>query len=157
MNIFVLDENPKLAAIQQLDKHVVKMPLESGQLLCSAFEKNQAPYKRTHYNHPCSIWTRQSKENFLWLVEHGLSLCEEYTFRYSKIHKTQKVIDWCRDNILKIQFPQTGLTPFAQAMPWEYKNESAVLAYQAYYIGEKAKIAKWTKREIPNWWTENEK
>ena len=84
MNIFVLDYNPKRAAQMQCDKHVVKMPLETAQILCSAFEPGTAPYKRTHYNHPCSVWGRESKVNYKWLIEHGLALSDEYTYRYGK-------------------------------------------------------------------------
>ena len=65
MNIFVLDNDPFKAAEYQCDKHVVKMVLETAQLLCSAHET--APYKRTHYNHPCAIWTRSSLSNYMWL------------------------------------------------------------------------------------------
>lgn len=61
MNIFYLDKDPKLCAQYHCDKHVVKMILESAQLLCTAVNeaagKEVAPYKSTHVNHPCSIWS----------------------------------------------------------------------------------------------------
>lgn len=152
MNIFVLDYDAKRAAKMQCDKHVVKMPLETAQLLCSAFSKGTAPYKRTHYNHPCSIWTRTSEKNFLWLVNHGLALCDEYTFRYKKIHKSRAVILWCLKNISKIKFIQKEKSHFFLCFDKKYQNGNAVESYRAYYRSEKRKIAFWNKqRATPIW------
>ena len=152
MNIFVLDSDPKVAAQMMCDKHVVKMVLETAQMLCTVAHANDfnAPYKATHKNHPCTLWAGKSKANWNWLIEHGLSLCEEYTKRYGKIHKSQQHIEWCRG--LTINFPQDNLLPFAQAMPDKYKHRCAVRAYRAYYHGEKAKFATW-KTKAPIWWS----
>jgi hypothetical protein len=151
MNIFVLDENPIAAAKFACDKHVVKMILESAQLLCSVHPEGTAPYKRTHYNHPCTKWTRESEHNYDWLISHAYALCLEYTKRYGKVHKSQQVIKWCDENRPKL--PQCGPTPFAQAMPEQYKNDDIVEAYRAYYLGEKKRFATW-KTEIPYWFVE---
>lgn len=154
MNIFILDEDPILAARDQCDKHVVKMVLESAQLLCSPFDSGTAPYKRTHYNHPCSKWAQASSENFDWLALHALALCEEYTYRYKKIHKSEKVINWCIENKFILSFANKSRTAFALAMPDKYKSGNAVESYRAYYSGEKATIAVWNKtRKPPLWWT----
>jgi hypothetical protein len=149
MNIFVLDNDPFKAAEYQCDKHVVKMVLETAQLLCSAHET--APYKRTHYKHPCAIWTRSSLSNYMWLCEHGLGLAREYTFRYNKVHKSTEVIEWARLNMPNIL--NLGLLPFAQAMPDKYKHEDAVVAYRNYYIHEKARLATWKHSACPAWFT----
>lgn len=151
MNIFVLDRNPKLAAQMQCDKHVVKMILETAQMLCTVAHANgfNAPYRATHKNHPCTLWASKSKQNWDWLIEHGIALCCEYTKRYGKIHKSQQHIEWCRS--LPIGLPAIGLTPFAQAMPQQYKHSCPVVAYRAYYHGEKASFAKW-KTKKPKWW-----
>jgi hypothetical protein len=151
MNIFVLDEDQSQAARYHVDKHVVKMILETAQLLSAQFEQGEAPYKRTHYNHPCSIWTRNSKDNFMWLVKLGYELSKEYGFRYQKKHKSSAVIKWCEDNVNRISFKTTGITPFAQAMPDEYKSPDAVEAYRQYYIHEKSDILTWKNREVPFW------
>lgn len=150
MNIFVLDADPALAAQYQCDKHVVKMILETAQLLCSVFENGLAPYRKTHYNHPCSKWARASGANFDWLVEHALALSDEYELRYGRVHKSREVIEWCRDN--KPQM--TGdITPFPLAMPDEYKTDNVVDSYRLYYIKEKGHFAKWNKnRKPPIWW-----
>lgn len=152
MNIFILDKDPKKAAKQQIDKHIVKMPLESAQMLCTALSshgQSATPYKPTHKKHPCTIWASQNKANFNWLVEHGIALCEEYTSRYGKRHKCQDVIEWCSRNSSII--PEGGLTEFAQAMPDEYKSKDSVLAYRKYYKGEKSRIATW-KQNKPSWY-----
>ena len=80
MNIFVLHQNPITAAKMQHNKHVVKMILESSQMLCSAYDpKYKPPYKRAFYNHPCTIWARTSKANYNWLLIHAIALSNEYT------------------------------------------------------------------------------
>lgn len=151
MNIFVLHTDPKKAAIQQIDKHIVKMPLESAQMLCSALSRHgseDTPYKATHKNHPCTLWAGETRSNFKWLVTHGIALCEEYTARYGKRHKCQDVIEWCSKNASRI--PEGKQTDFAQAMPVHYKRVSPVSAYRAYYKGDKSPIASW-KRNKPRW------
>lgn len=151
MNIFVLDTNPNEAARQACDKHIVKMILESAQMLCTAHTEG-APYKATHKKHPCTLWVSASKSNYLWLCEHGLGLCAEYTKRYQKTHKTESIIKWCMENVPCL--PDIGLTEFAQAMPDKYKVKGdAVKAYRNYYNGEKARIAKWKDGNVPTWFT----
>jgi len=152
MNIFVLDKDPFKAAQMQCDKHIVKMILETAQLLCSIFPENTAPYKRTHYNHPCSKWTRESYGNYAWLIHHGLALCDEYTYRYNKQHKCRDIILWCHYYGRIEYFNSLELTPFSKCMPEECKNDDIVDSYRNYYITNKKSIAKWTKREIPVWW-----
>jgi hypothetical protein len=151
MNIFVLDKCPRQAARYLCDKHIVKMVLESAQMLCTV-HNGVAPYKVAHKNHPCTIWTRTSMSNYNWLIEHGEEIGFEYTKRFGKHHKSSDVIEWCKVNrppILDI-----GLTEFAQAMPDKYKNTDAVLAYRTYYVNDKKDIAYWKRTETPLWYTE---
>ena len=154
MNIFVLHRSPETAAQQVCDKHCVKMILESAQLMCTSVIEcgGEAHYKSTHRNHPSAIWSRQTKENFNWLKAHALALCKEYTRRYGKIHKSQAVIESLTDELI----PEGKLTPFAQAMPEQYRNKDVVKAYRDYYIGEKSRIAKWKLGNVPEWWKEKE-
>ena len=134
------------------DKHVVKMPLETAQMLCTAFEVGIPPYKRTHYNHPCSVWCRESKNNYLWLIQHGLALCDEFNFRYNKIHKSREVILWCQENINTLGFNSSNRTRFAMCFDEKYKVGNAVLSYREYYKKEKREIALWLKgRGAPCW------
>lgn len=152
MNIFILDDDIKKSAEFLMDKHVVKMVLEHCQLLCSPYENGEAPYKRTHYNHPCAIWLRESQQNYEWLMLYTEEMFKEYTKRYSKIHKSSRVLKWCRENYRNLYLPDIGhVTPFKQAMPDEYKNDNPVIAYRNYYMGDKRHIATW-KTNIPHWW-----
>ena len=92
MNIFVLDIDPQLAASLHLDKHVVKMPLETAQMLCTINAEFgiDVPYKATHKNHPCTLWAKATKANYQWLTALGLNLCYEYTYRYKKCIHAKK-------------------------------------------------------------------
>lgn len=139
MNIFLLDRNPTKAAAQYHNKHVVKMVLETAQLLCSAHEPGMAPYKRTHYYHPCAQWTRTSLQNYFWLVDLGKAIAAEYTKRYGKRHKSEDVIDWCEENI-PLTIPDGVLTEFPQCMPDAFKKDDSVEAYRAYYVSKLEKF-----------------
>lgn len=156
MNIFVLDTDVKLAAQAHVDKHCVKMILETTQLLNNALIVGspgyQPVYKQTHKNHPCSIWATESVDNFRWLNNLGLALCEEYTFRYGKTHKCQPILEQFSSLINTLTLPKIGMTPFQLCMPDQYKVDDPVESYRNYYRGDKAYIAKWSKRSQPNWW-----
>lgn len=159
MNIFFLDENPTMSARYHVDKHVVKMILETAQLLCSVHHVTdqvtaQVPYKLSHKNHPCAIWARESLSNYLYLCELGLELGKEYTYRYGKRHKSIDVINWCIVN--KPNIPDIGFTKPAMAMPDEFKVDSVVESYRNYYIGAKIDLASWKNREKPFWFGKKE-
>lgn len=154
MNIFFLDKNPKVAAENHCDKHVVKMVLESAQLLCGVHHcvssERDIPYKLSHKNHPCAIWARNSIENYRLLCEIAINLCYEYTFRYEKIHNSQKVVEWCIAHPPKIE--NKGVTDLPKAMPDLYKVPCPIQSYRNYYLGEKSKFATWKKRNAPEWY-----
>jgi hypothetical protein len=154
MNIFYINEDPIIAAQELCDDHIRKMQIESAQMLCTAHweQGKEAPYKRAHLNHPSTKWTRESIQHYRWLVRHGLEVCSEFTKRYGTYHKTQNVLEWCRDNEPNI--PDNGFTPPPQAMPEEYKNKDTIKAYKTYYIEDKIKIKKlhWNKlNNTPEW------
>jgi hypothetical protein len=160
MNIFFLSRNAEEAAKMACDKHVVKMILESTQLLYTAQgltvinSLNSAPYepyKPTHKNHPSAIWTRSSIQHYLWLCDLAVNYCTEYKFRYGehKEHSCEKHLLWLRANPPEI--PDNGFIDPPQCMPDQYKNESCIEAYKAYYIGEKLSFVKYTKRTPPDW------
>jgi hypothetical protein len=151
MNIFVTDLNPVLAAQNLCDSHIVKMSLESAQLLCTVHwvgwqkvlnppdnlkgkalkmwieeripDENLIPqYSMTHVNHPSSKWARECSANYEWLVNHALAQCDEYEKRYGRVIKCKEIVEWA-----KLNKPQTfetshlQMTPFAVAMPDIYK------------------------------------
>ena len=154
MNIFFLDWDVEKNAQYHCDKHVVKMILETAQLLCgvhhvTAHDTAHVPYKLSHKNHPCSIWARDSMSNYLYLCEIGLALGEEYTYRYGKRHKSQEVIEWCLMN--KPQIQDIGFTTPPKAMPDEYKTEDVIESYRKYYLGAKKTFLTWKERKVPEW------
>jgi hypothetical protein len=170
MNIFFLSFDPKECAAMHIDKHVVKMILESVQLLCSVHhicneEKEKKghkityipSYKLTHKNHPCAIWARKSLSNYIWLINLTKELCLEYTFRYKKVHKCESsgIIKDLEDN--KPDIEDIGFTLPAQAMPDIYKEnnpkniEDVIYSYKQYYFFEKNYIFNWKNRNVPEW------
>jgi hypothetical protein len=154
MNIFVLDLDPKKCAEYHVDKHVVKMVLETSQVLCGVHHITQSqldiPYKLSHKNHPCCIWARECVENYDWLCQLGIELCQEYTYRYGKRHKSQDVIEWAIEHKPSIRSNQS-ITFFALAMPDECKIGNAVESYRQYYMVDKRSFATWKNRETPFW------
>ena len=152
MNIFFLSFDTKKCAEYHCDKHVVKMVLETAQLLCGAHwvSGSEAPYKLSHKNHPCAIWTRQSLSNYLYLCDLGLELCKEYTYRYGKKHKSQDIIEWCLVNKPNIQ--DIDFTSPPMAMGDEYKIDNDVIeSYRNYYRQAKKSFVNWKNRQIPEW------
>lgn len=102
MNIFLLNTCPYIAARLHCDKHVIKMILETAQLLYTAWLTNHAEsdivwdpicphdaYRKTHANHPSARWVRRCSENYHFTIKLGMALCSEYTRRYEKVHKCQ--------------------------------------------------------------------
>ena len=156
MNIFVLDRDPEVAARMHCDKHVPKMILETAQMLSTAHHVYDTPqaqfvYKKAHLNHPCTIWVRESTANYSWAWHLYLNLLVEFKKRRGKHHKSGELIHHLAHTP---PMPSCGLTPFAQAMPPEYKQADAVEAYRAYYKGDKAAFAKWEwpTAQTPSWW-----
>jgi len=188
MNIFYLNNDPKLCAEMHLDKHVVKMILEYAQLLSTAHrvldgtvstrlsksgrkqqyyplagERDNFLYSATHVNHPSAVWVRHSYENYEWLYKLFIALLDEYTHRYGRIHATARLIDALYTP--PIHIPKgIGFTEPTPAMPNEVKvlrevatdryEIDSIKSYHKYYIHNKVHIAKWTKREIPLWYSE---
>ena len=136
MNIFYLSNDPAKAAKYQYNKHVVKMILETAQLLCTAHHELQSdvdvPYKPTHRNHPSAIWVRRSLAHYQWAYEHMLALGAEYKKRYNRDHltilKCRDILNYAPGDLINNEFEQPP-----QAMPDEYKSDDAVDAYWNYY------------------------
>ena len=161
MNIFYVDEDPKVAAQMMCDKHVVKMILESAQMLCSAhrvldgdyYADKVGLYKIAHKNHPSTKWARSSHQHYKWLFDHMIGLMEEYTYRYGKHHASERLMQHLS------QYPKT--IPFGdfvdppQCMPECCKDENDVVeAYRNYYIKEKSSFARWKNSGQPDWFME---
>ena len=165
MNIFALDMSPKSSAQMMMDSHVIKMPTESMQMMSTIATHlgiEDAPYKPVMLNHPCTIWARQTSQNYRWLREHCLELCKEYTVRYGRKHKVEETLENYASVFNQVEniLPATGLTPFGIAMADKYRiaresNENgfdfAVRSYRHYYLQGKWKISSWKTQE-PEWW-----
>lgn len=163
MNIFILDYDTKLAAQYHCDKHIVKMITETCQLLSTYAHYNKelftddefkSFYKKTHVNHPCNIWLRESINNVAWLNDFLGELINEYFFRFGKqdnFLSAKKIhANLSFNSHVLLAYPEKR-TKFALAMPNQYKTSNAVESYRAYYQFEKARMAKYTRREKPTW------
>ena len=183
MNIFFLDKDPKKCAEMHVDKHCIKMILEYSQLLSTAHrlldgtqsvglsktgrkqtryvlsdERESILYSATHNNHPSAIWCRANLENYLWLHSLLVACCNEYTYRYGKIHKCQQtgLVDALSVSPTNIPVGEfTGPTP---AMPDECKVPGdALQSYRNYYVMSKSHLWSWkgkiNKRSEPQWFT----
>lgn len=165
MNIFVLDTDPKIAAAQHCNKHVVRMSLEYAQLLSTAHHLRTPTheaylkhiYKPTHIHHPSTRWVMEHPAHYAWLYNLADAVWNEYTHRYGKVHASSRL----RPYLAKVPRDLIAFgapTPPPQCMPDIYRVNAAaptwadvVLAYQQYYCGAKASFAKWTLRDAPKW------
>lgn len=155
MNIFILDKQHSVNVKMYVDSHVVKMPLESAQMLCTAVNVKSgmqvAPYASTHQNHPCTLWVMQSKQNFLYLWNLMHYIDAERMFRFGSLSEHMSVTKLTEYKVYAYAslFPDIGLTEFAQCMPDSYKADTVEQAYKNYYLNEKQHLWKWTKRDMP--------
>lgn len=157
--MFILNESPVKAAQLNCDTHCSKIILEIAQMLCTTYHLQgiEAPYKPCHKNHPVTKWIRSSYANFKWATMHGMALYDEKMYRTGKGHKSADVIEWAVENMDKLAFPNWWREPFPIAINQEslcradvgYDESDPVKCYQLYYKYDKKNIAKWTKRDIP--------
>ena len=154
MNIFVTNQCPIQSARNLPDKHIVKMPLETCQMLAIIYsdwyygigklhKKDGTPYRTAHgafRKHPCTIWAAENYWNLSWLISHGLALCDEYTARYGKVHSCHAPMIEAVDifeaafdfnvDIYKDSLPMT----FTRAMPEYIKFNTTIDTIEAYKI-----------------------
>ena len=176
MNIFFLSHDREVAARAHCDKHVIKMLLESTQLLWTAqhvaYEPAPVPdldtapttissagcqhgYLPTHRNHPCAIWTRATIGNYRWLIALARALADEYHYRWperTRPHACEAHITWLAAH--EPPLPARPLTMPPTAMPPEYRISSSPTAcYKAFYAGSKRArgLTVYTRREPPAW------
>lgn len=151
MNVFFVDADPSVAARALCDAHVIKMTLESAQLLCTARHVLglPAPYKPTHKKHPCALWVAAHRGNYDWTHAHLVALADEYTRRFGRTHATALHIDALRDSSML----PPGTSEPAQAMPDEHKRPDPVEAYRAYYRHKALTLPRfrYTQADPPRW------
>lgn len=171
MNIFMIHKDPVVAARAMTDKHVVKMIVESAQLMSTAHRYldgemyvtlsksgsrlkrwnhptlDDVLYKSCFINHPSGVWIREAEENYMWLYNHFAALCDEYTARYGKIHSTDALLRDVFKNPPK-NIPKMGPTPMRVAITdrTHVVPNDPVQSYINYYIAEKLNNPKDTER-----------
>lgn len=155
MNVFFLHRHPQMCAMHHCDKHVVKMILEYAQLLSTAHHMlSPYPmdelYKLTHKNHPSAKWVRKSGEHYKWTFELFRNLCKEYTHRYGKVHKTEKLIPYLCSLPINIALYEKWSDP-PLAMDDDCKMGDAILSYRTYYKYKKSHLLCYTNRDLPEW------
>ena len=154
MNIFYLNNNPTICAEMYCDKHVVKMILETAQILCTVHHlcgNADVPYKPSHVKHPCTLWALKNTNNYLWLCDLGKAIAKEYTYRYGKRHKSEDVIDLCEELIPNL-LPAGNFIEPPKCMPDEYKCNDTIQSYINYYKFklDNPNMFKYTNRKIPD-------
>lgn len=169
MNIFILSWILENCAKFHCDKHVVKMILETTQLASTTHHVTTPDvaekltvegkiYRKTHQNHPCTIWARECKENYIWLCHLGLELCKEYAYRYDKKpedHKCYSMLLFLIHNVPPLPDNNGVITLPRLAMPDKYKSEDPVTSYRTYYLNDKKEMLVWRKRSPPSWVPKN--
>lgn len=162
MNLFILDQDVSLSAQYHVDKHVVKMPTETAQMISFLYHDKELwnddipefimQFSKAHYKHPCTIWIKSSIQNFNYACKLGLELYNEYQYRYNKPDKHQRakaIFEFGLNNPPNL--PNIGLTPFAEAMDDEHKiSNCPITNYRQYYKIGKNNLHKWTNRPIPD-------
>jgi hypothetical protein len=161
MNIFVLHLSAPIAAGMHSDTHVVKMTLETAQILATVHHLHgngsAVRYKPTHPRHPCVVWASSSTANYRWLWQLGISLARQYRLRFKREHACQELF------LGELRTPPPALrfaapTPFAQAMPEELRGDDPVEAYRRYYRQKTAQNPtwmSWKRAEFPPLWLNN--
>ena len=162
MNIFVTDPCPIQSARNLPDKHIVKMPLETCQMLAiiysdwyygvgKLYKKDGTPYRTEHgafRKHPCTIWAAANQYNLAWLIRHGYALCTEYALRYDKDHtcfdvieQAERIYHKCFDEPLSVA--SSKVTEFTRAMPEYIKYNDRISTIEAYkyYLNTKPWLA----------------
>ena len=157
MNIFYLHRDAREAARMACDKHVVKMVIETAQMLCVAHTRlrrvanEKGLYLPVHVNHPSTKWARENRAQYEWLYQHFVALCDEYTHRYGKVHMTDQKL---REKLsVSPDLPEGEFTDPPQCMFDDVKTEDTVEAYREYYRVYKSGFARWTGRNVPDWYS----
>tara|TARA_B100001057_G_scaffold499484_1_gene610329 strand:+ start:99 stop:641 length:543 start_codon:yes stop_codon:yes gene_type:complete len=174
MNLFYLHEEPEVSAKLHCDKHVVKMIIEYAQMLSTAHRMldgeqytdsssgrkiqrwehsnsnmDKMLYKASHINHPSTRWVRENAIQYQYAYDMFTALCDEYTYRYKRVHLTDKKLRVILDEIPR-NCPIGEWSEPPQCMPEDVKVPGdSISAYHKYYRNYKRSFSVWTERPIP--------
>ena len=167
MNRFIIDHHPDAIAQSLCDQHIVKMPLEEAQMLCTSVW-HHAPdyaeacelYKPVHQKHPCTLWAMETRANYTFAFKLYDAMLRDYNWRYDKIHGASKHSEALYKGIMFIPPKEEGMTPHPQCFSGhdELKTDEKypIMAYRAFYAVDKLKFARYSKgREMPVWLAES--
>ena len=161
MNLFILDFQPVQAAQFNCDSHIRSGMIETVAMMGFAYDDGDfepwkwLSHKDRHYNHPMARWIRNSRQNFDWTIQHAYGLAYEFEYRFEKVHKCKTYLDW-----ISLRLPMNNLPDTRQTDPPRcfgvFKElvgvtDNAVYDYRRYYQLAKRHLAKWSKREVPDW------
>jgi len=159
VNLFYLHEDPQICASMHCDKHVVKMIIETAQLLSTAVRtiEPNAPnvYKTSHLNHPSARWVRANAQNYRWATLLLKFLGEEYERRYGKRHKTIREV-YGSFAQYEGRMPAGEFYPPPQVVPEQHKRDDTVEAYRSYYH-DKLSFIFYKKGGWPEWLAQPER
>jgi len=167
MNRFIIEKTPQEIASSLCDQHVVKMPLEEAQMLCTTLwhhapeyaEENDL-YKPVHQKHPCTLWAMECRMNFMWATNLYVAMLQEYTKRYHKVHGASKHYDAIFLGTKLIPNTTNFITPHPQCFSGhdDLKTDEffPIEAYRKFYIVDKSRFARYNYTNKPQWLEEGE-
>ena len=157
MQLFILDKNPEVAVKMLADCHIIKMCLETAQILSSVInnmQKENDPNLPKPYNpkHPV-IKAINSQCKINYVLKYNKALHNEYIHRFKKQHAYFKLIQIYE----RILFTPTKIThDYSFAMDFKNFNttETDIFnAFKQYYKFKKSIIKRWkyTNAIEPEW------
>ena len=164
MNRFLINYTPDLIAADLCDKHVVKMPLEEAQMLCTVVRKynneyadEHELYRAVHQKHPCTIWAGMTSSNYRYALAMFNAMCTEYRYRYGRTHASHRLYDALKD--AEKYVPDGYITShpecFSEHTHLKCHQNWPIVGYRKFYKTKKDRFKMvWTKRPVPYWFEE---
>lgn len=116
----------------------------------------------SHFNHPSSIWVRDTSANYQWTLNHLWALCEEYRKAYGKIHDAFRIWQFCVNRKDALDFgARDWLSPFSRCFSiykeaLDASTPDTVAAYRVFYWLDKREFARWPSADkVPQWWPDD--
>ena len=167
MNRFIIEQTPQEIAKSLCDQHIVKMPLEEAQMLCTTlwhyapdYAEEHGLYKPVHQKHPCTLWAMECQINYIWAFGLYDAMLTEYTNRYKKIHGAVKHFTPLWEGRKFVPDWKNFITPHPQCFSGhdDLKTDESfpIEAYRKFYIVDKLRFARYKYTEKPQWLEEKQ-